>query len=76
MEMRKKRKTPNRTKAKRFSVSLTDKDYTKLKKIADKQQPPCSLTFVVNRALQILFARADHPQRWLDFAYPLQKDKA
>ena len=28
------------------------------------------------RALQILFARAEHPQRWLDFAHPLQKDKA
>jgi hypothetical protein len=76
MAVRKKRKTPTRVKAKRFTVSLTDRDYTKLKKIAGKQEPPCSLTFVVNRALQIVFARAEHPQRWLDFAHPLQKDKS
>jgi hypothetical protein len=74
--MRKQRKAPIRIKAKRFTVSLTDRDYTKLKKIAGKQAPPCSLTFVVNRALQILFARAEHPQRWLDFAHPLQKDQS
>jgi hypothetical protein len=75
-DMAKKRKKVIRKKGKRFTVSLTDKDYTKLKKIADKQEPPCSLTFVVNRALQIVFGRADNPQRLMDFAHPLQRDRS
>ena len=74
--MKKKPKKAQRIKPKRFTVSLTEPDYKKLKTIADKQRPPCSMTFVVNRALQIVFGRAEHRQRWLEFAHPLQRDQS
>jgi hypothetical protein len=47
------RKKVVRTKSKRFSVSLSKKDYARLCNIAKRQQPPLSLTFVVNKALHV-----------------------
>jgi len=37
-----------RTRNKRFSVTLTEHDYKRLKELAKKHRPPMSLQYVVN----------------------------
>lgn len=42
----------NKSRMRRFTVSIEDSAYTELKRIAESQRPPLSLQFAVRFALQ------------------------
>lgn len=65
--------TQMRKKKKRFSVSLSEGDYRKLKRIVRGHRPPFSLQYIVNWAIQGVLDRADDPQLLLELGSPLRK---
>jgi hypothetical protein len=69
------RKAPRRTRPKRFSVTLTEADYKRLKLIADGHRPKITLQYVVNYSIQKLLERAEDKQLYLELGNPLSKGK-
>lgn len=65
--------TQMRTKNRRFSVSLSERDYKKLKRIAHGHRPPFKLQYIVNWAIQGVLDRAEDPQLLLELGNPLRK---
>ena len=65
--------TQMRMKNKRFSVSISERDYKRLKRIADGHRPPFKLQYIVNWALQGVLDRAEDPQLLLELGNPLRK---
>jgi hypothetical protein len=65
------RKAPLRTKPKRFSVTLNEADYERLKMIAEAHRPKFTLQYVVNYSIQKLLERADDKQLYLELGNPL-----
>jgi hypothetical protein len=62
-----------RKKHKRFSVSLSERDYRKLQRIANGHRPPFTLQYIVNWAIQGVLDRAEDPQLLLELGNPLPK---
>lgn len=60
---------------KRYTVSLPEDDYLRLKGIAEKHRPELSLQYVTRFAIEQLLARADDPQLELDLRNPLPTTK-
>jgi hypothetical protein len=54
--------TRKRKKSKRFTVSLAERDYNRLVKIANAHRPPFTLQYMVDYGIQRLLERADEPQ--------------
>jgi len=69
------RKAPRRTRPKRFSVTLNEADYERLKKIAEGHRPKFTLQYVVNWSIQKLLERADDRQLYLELGNPLSHGK-
>src|SRR5206468_2567748 len=65
------RKRPRRASRKRFSLSLDEADYSRLRAIAKQHKPPLTLQYVVNYAIQRLLIEADDPQLRLELGSPL-----
>ena len=65
--------TRTRKKPKRFSISLSERDYKRLQRIADAHRPPLTLQYIVNWALQGILDRAEDPQLMLELGNPLAK---
>jgi hypothetical protein len=63
-----------RTRTKRFSVSLTEADYKKLRAVAKKHRPPLTLQYLVSWSLQRLLERAGDPQLDRDLANPIRNE--
>ena len=57
---------------KRFSISVDEQDYRRLKALAQSRKPKLSLQYVVNFAIQELLRRADDPQLRLSLGDPLE----
>jgi hypothetical protein len=51
-----------RKKPKRFTVTLSRKTYQRLKTIAEKQEPPLTLQYLVSYAVNHLLAKAERPR--------------
>jgi hypothetical protein len=62
-----------RKKPKRFSISLSDQDYKRLRRLANAHRPPFSLQFIVNWSLQSVLDRAEDPQLLLELGNPLRR---
>ena len=60
-------------KTKRFSVSLSERDYRRLQRIANGHRPAFSLQYIVNWAIQGVLDRAEDPQLSLEMGNPLRK---
>jgi hypothetical protein len=69
------RKNPKRTHPKRFSVTLNETDYERLKMIAEGHRPKFTLQYVVNYSIQKLLERADDKQLYLELGNPLGNGK-
>lgn len=57
---------------KRFSISVEEQDYRRLKALAESNKPRLSLQYVVNFAIQELLRRTDDPQLCLSLGDPLE----
>jgi len=68
-------KEPIRTRAKRFSVTMNEADYLRLKKIAEGHRPKFTLQYVVNWSIQKLLERADDKQLYMELGNPFNHDK-
>jgi hypothetical protein len=51
-----------RKKPKRFTVTLSRNAYQRLKTIAEKQEPPLTLQYLVGYAVNDLLAKAERPR--------------
>ena len=51
-----------RKKPKRFTVTLSRKTYQRLKTIAEKQEPPLTLQYLVGYAVNNLLAKTERPR--------------
>lgn len=69
------RKAVQRTRPKRFSVTLTEADYERLKLIAEGHRPRFTLQYVVNWSIQKLLERAEDKQLYLELGNPLGSSK-
>lgn len=61
---------------KRFTISLPEDAYERLRELAEGRQPPLSLRYVVEYAVRELIGRADDGQLPLDFGNPVASRKA
>lgn len=59
---------------KRFTVSLKQDDYERLRALADDHRPRLSLQYVVEYAVASLLDRAEDPQFILDLGNPLRHE--
>ena len=64
-----------RKKAKRFSVSLSGEDYSRLKALADNHSPPLSLQFVTEFAIKRLLDDMEDPQLELKLIFTPNRDR-
>ena len=67
--MVKKRATGRR----RFTITLDDVAYRRLKALAEEHDPPLSLNYVMQYATKLLLERADDSQSVFDFADPTRR---
>src|SRR5262245_33291824 len=65
----------NGSKPKRFSISLADEDYSRLKSIAQTHRPKLTLQYLVNWSIHQLIERTDDPQLYLELGDPLGRRK-
>lgn len=62
-----------RKKSKRFSISLSDQDYRRLRRLANAHRPPFSLQYMVNWSIQSTLDRAEDSQLLLELGNPLRR---
>lgn len=48
--------------ARRFSVTVSESDYQRLKTLAERRRPPLSLQYVAAYAVQLLLRMAEDPE--------------
>lgn len=56
---------------KRFTVSISEEDYERLRILAEDHRPPLSRGYVVRYAVRMLLDRAEDPQLSLQLGDPL-----
>jgi len=59
----------------RFTVSLEEEEYDRLKEIADRHRPRLSLQYVVQYAIQHLLRDAQDPRLVLRLGDPLRRER-
>lgn len=57
---------------KRFSISLDEQDYRRLKTLVESSKPRLSLQYVVSFAIQELLRQVDDPQLRLSLGNPIE----
>lgn len=57
---------------KRFSISVDEQDYRRLRALAESSKPRLSLQYVINFAIQDFLRRADDPLLRLSLGNPLE----
>jgi hypothetical protein len=58
---------------KRYSVSLEQEDYERLRRLADGHKPRLTMQYLTEYAVRLLLERAEDPQGRLELADPVRR---
>ncbi len=64
-----------RTKHRRFTVSLADRDYQSLVRLGKKHRPPLKLQYLVEYAVQELLQRMKDPELSAELGNPTEEPR-